>query len=290
MRKLLIIHPQKEKVQAILDYFQNSEYPMRFADSFKREVDYLKKDPDVLVLMSTELSEMDLRICLKQNKELLKNRVIIINSGREINYLFECFSYGALTFFNLKDNLHEIENLIRLHLVKRKEYFDDGFLEHKIVSEEKEILLTNNDVYQSEKVDAILNYLTDSLKPIVEREVYMGLNMAIYEMLVNAMEHGNLGIGSDLKASKLKNNTYDDFLAEKVKNSIGKIKVIIKKDDKSFQITIKDEGHGFDFSNFFKKGHSLALNGKGIHIANFFFDKIKYLSKGNTVCLTKYLK
>lgn len=112
--------------------------------------------------------------------------------------------------------------------------------------------------------------------------------MAITELLVNAIEHGNLEIDSDTKSRLMLENLWEEELefrlnSEYYKNRKACVE-IIKKDNKLI-IKITDEGSGFDWKEHMrnKDVDSSKINGRGIYIAAKDLLSVEYQGKGNEV-------
>jgi two-component system, HptB-dependent secretion and biofilm response regulator len=116
-------------------------------------------------------------------------------------------------------------------------------------------------------------------------------SLAFTEMLLNAHEHGNLGIDSTTKHQLISSGDYWDFL-EQQEVSIGLFKKIIitlhkiyNDANEAYIITnIKDEGKGFDtqiLSKIFKVHKQ--FNGKGVYLSRKSSYGIYYNTMGNDV-------
>lgn len=108
------------------------------------------------------------------------------------------------------------------------------------------------------------------------------------ELLVNAVEHGNLEIGAKQKSKFLKQGRW----LEEIEARLGKkpfcdraVHVHFKHFGNFVEIEIEDQGAGFDFRGRLDGigGDKAFLNGRGILIAREVFDTIEYLDSGNRV-------
>ena len=116
--------------------------------------------------------------------------------------------------------------------------------------------------------------------------------IGLYELLMNAIEHGNLGIGYDEKTQLIDSGR----LAEEIDLRLDlpefqplQVKVDVKRDDHSLQIRIEDEGQGFEPDDFFEFSLERALDnhGRGIMMANkVSFDRLEYSLGGR--CVTAF--
>ena len=120
----------------------------------------------------------------------------------------------------------------------------------------------------------------------------MHLQLALAELIVNAIEHGNCGISYDEKTKALDEGiSAIDLITEKCKNPETAAKKVIfnweiKKDTSIF--IIQDEGKGFDVKAHLEKINNqdkYSLHGRGIKMAASFFHELKYNATGNQVAL-----
>ncbi len=113
--------------------------------------------------------------------------------------------------------------------------------------------------------------------------------LGITEILVNALEHGNLGITFEEK-SKLQ--LEDEWLQE-IKRRLTlpehaeqSVSVEFSKDETEITLVVTDQGKGFDWRKYqtFNAEHKLRQHGRGILVAKHFaFKAMRYSEKGNQV-------
>lgn len=111
----------------------------------------------------------------------------------------------------------------------------------------------------------------------------------ISELLINAVEHGNLGISYDVKSSLIKSNTWYEEIDKRLADprySDRKATVIFERKADTFYIQITDEGEGFDWKQYLNVDPSRAMHnhGRGIAMANMLsFSRLVFNDKGNQV-------
>lgn len=113
-------------------------------------------------------------------------------------------------------------------------------------------------------------------------------SLVFTELLMNAYEHGNLGIDKREKHKLLDNDTYLETLLQKEqecdKNIHVTVSKLIYKDTKYIITIIEDEGDGFDtqiLSEIFRNSH--RFNGRGVFVSRKNSLGIYYNTKGNVV-------
>ena len=110
--------------------------------------------------------------------------------------------------------------------------------------------------------------------------------------MVNAVEHGNLGITFEEKANLMLEGIWRDEIAyrQKLPENIGKrVHVKLTNHEEYLTLKIKDDGKGFDPTPFLtlQPTRSEKPNGRGIYLAGLEFDKIEYIGCGNEVICYK---
>jgi len=133
---------------------------------------------------------------------------------------------------------------------------------------------------QGKKLAALLA----SICPDPEKAV-----MGLWELFLNAVEHGNLGITYKKKSQLIEN---DEWLAEVerlislAENILKRVKVQVKNLKYEIRFFIQDQGNGFEWQSFLELSPDRAFDahGRGIAVAKkLSFDRIKYIGKGNRV-------
>lgn len=118
---------------------------------------------------------------------------------------------------------------------------------------------------------------------------FYGLNLAIFECLANALEHGNLEVTYDEKSADIRLGTYLENLRKKAaiepyKNRV--IEIEYRVDDSGAVIEIADEGRGFDTESLIekiRKKETEDFHGRGILLAINMVDSMEYNDTGNHV-------
>lgn len=114
------------------------------------------------------------------------------------------------------------------------------------------------------------------------------------ELLINAVEHGNLGITYAEKSLLLSEGRREDEVNERLHRAPyaeRQVNVLVKRSSTMCTVTITDEGLGFDWQKFieFDPERAFDLHGRGIAMSKAMsFDDIRYLGKGNTVTTITY--
>jgi anti-sigma regulatory factor (Ser/Thr protein kinase) len=114
-------------------------------------------------------------------------------------------------------------------------------------------------------------------------------SLGLVELLVNAIEHGNLGISFEEKAALVGAGRWEAEVAARQarpENGDKAVRVACRRVGPDLVITISDEGGGFDWQRFLTLDQSRAFhpNGRGISLARqVAFARLEYLGRGNEV-------
>ena len=113
--------------------------------------------------------------------------------------------------------------------------------------------------------------------------------MGLVELLVNAVEHGNLGITYAEKSHLRQNYCWETEVARRLILEPWchrRARVALRRDGNEIEFTISDEGAGFDWKPYLQLDPDRAydLNGRGIAMAKMLgFVSLEYQGAGNIV-------
>jgi CheY-like chemotaxis protein len=119
-------------------------------------------------------------------------------------------------------------------------------------------------------------------------KVAFGLN----ELIMNGVEHGNLQIGYDEKTKLQEDDQWEEEIRRRqalTEHAHKFVEVVFERHPDRIQVTVTDQGLGFDWNDFqeIKANRLLESHGRGIAMAkSLSFDHLEYQGKGNqVVCL-----
>jgi CheY-like chemotaxis protein/anti-sigma regulatory factor (Ser/Thr protein kinase) len=114
---------------------------------------------------------------------------------------------------------------------------------------------------------------------------------AVSELLINAVEHGNLGIDYSTKKKLVVDGKWQDEIEARLLLPQYKDKFVmvqLNRKPEQWELIIEDQGNGFDYSQYltFAVDRATDPNGRGIAISVPAFSKMEYQGNGNkVVCL-----
>jgi CheY-like chemotaxis protein/anti-sigma regulatory factor (Ser/Thr protein kinase) len=116
--------------------------------------------------------------------------------------------------------------------------------------------------------------------------------LGLSELLLNSIEHGNLGISYSEKSQLLIEGRLHEEIEHRLQATpwgSRRVRVSTRRADTEMSIRIQDEGDGFDPSSYLELDPARALdpNGRGIAMARMIsFSRLEYQGNGNTVAAT----
>ncbi|RUM90181.1 MAG: response regulator [Thiomicrospira sp.] len=123
------------------------------------------------------------------------------------------------------------------------------------------------------------------------------IGIGYLELMINAVEHGNLGITYDEKTQLINEARLHDEIAYRLslpENQKKYVSVDLDHSDSDLTVTITDMGTGFDYEKYleFSIDRAMDNHGRGIMMANkLSFDALEYSEGGRKVsCKTSQLK
>lgn len=121
------------------------------------------------------------------------------------------------------------------------------------------------------------------------------VSIGLSELLINAVEHGNLGLDYNDKSEALDNQTWDNEVDRRLQDPAyrdKRVNVRFEYQPGNISFRIVDEGAGFDFNNYkeFSPERLLDSHGRGIMMARAAsFSTVEYQGCGNEVVASIHL-
>lgn len=113
--------------------------------------------------------------------------------------------------------------------------------------------------------------------------------LGLSELMLNAIEHGNLDIGYDRKTALIENGSLEDEI-ERLLNSAEfsnrHAEVRVRRSDGELSFRICDQGAGFNWRGYLEMSPERAFDthGRGIAMARMLsFERVEYAAQGNEV-------
>jgi len=140
-------------------------------------------------------------------------------------------------------------------------------------------------------VDAVVATCSAGL----DARLVMDLSLALRELILNAVEHGNLGLSYEEKTAALENGSLEQLLEGRLSRppyAERQVVVTVRRQDDEVSFRVEDQGEGFDWRSLpdpTDPTNLLADHGRGVLLATMSVDDLTYNEAGTAVTIVKKL-
>lgn len=291
----LIVDPDPVVLE-LLNEILSSKMQLSFAKDINEAMKLCWEQEYTLVIseIAFEDGNNSIEFIEKLKKKTPNTQIIIMSEKATVDIAIAALRAGAMDFlkkpFTIEDIALLIEKFFSITNLRETDY---SLLES--MTEEKRTFILSTDF-------SIINPFINELISIISRfrgmtkKTLLVIRLSVYEMLINAMEHGNLEIDYEEKKNLLETVVdYQAYLQERARSERyqkRKVWVSYHYEQNQISFTITDEGKGFDVTKIPSpkdQENMENLNGRGIFISRVNMDSITYNEKGNVVRLAKKL-
>lgn len=292
---MLLVDPDTNHQEFMADILSQKAFSDFAIDGSQALKKIIQTDYDLI------LTEIDLpdnkTFDLIQRIKLEYPQAVIIVLCQEESFLkaMESIRWGAVDVIIKPLSIEQIVILIEKFFSITEENQKDFFL-HSLTEQKYGRYRLPTSV---EAINQFLKEIVVVLKRLPEMNTknLLSLRLAIYEMLFNALEHGNLEIDYKKKQLLLQNQkNYFSYLQRRCQEpAFQKRKILFEYNYQKPKLTIviQDEGSGFDSKKFLAnstaKESPFLQNGRGILISQLNLDELFYNEIGNQVTFSKIL-
>ncbi|WPD24053.1 MAG: cyclic nucleotide-binding domain-containing protein [Candidatus Electrothrix scaldis] len=296
MNKYYVITADKILFQMITESIVSSDIQKHIKLSniacFSEAVEYINTELPDIVLMNFSDPAIDcfaLLETMKKDRWLLNTGIIALSKCTEDTKRLEDLQSAnlivALEELQIESSLPKILSII---LKNRRILFQRGLGMDIMEKISGSFWLENDPLEVTSYANLIANFLFNAKK--IDSQEKFNLQLALTEMLMNGVEHGNCAIGFNEKRQWLERgnsinklirqrNQQPDILRKRIR-----FEYTLKPLEAYFSIT--DQGEGFDWHAIMERIEQLdplSLHGRGILMAQSVTQNFTYNDKGNTV-------
>lgn len=225
--------------------------------------------------------------------QIIKEKInMLFAEGKPINLKTQLKSRGTLEprEYNIRIEHITIDDRNEI-LMKAVSVLDENML--KYVEAEKMRLSIGNYLIAAEE---ICNRLVLNLPKYVDKQTTSAIKLGLREIIINAIEHGNLNISFEEKSKATNDGNYLEFVLSRQKDPNYKDKKVTIEfllNSNKVMYKIEDEGNGFNYREIIQKiqntvDEDMLAHGRGLRMAFNIFDEVKFNKKGNQVLLVKH--
>lgn len=288
--KILIVEDDDASRSFLEIILKKGKYSFKSSDNGLAALAIFKEYLPDIVLSDINMSQMNGIELLGEIKKIKPDTIVIMltayNSER---YVIESMKLGANNYLKKPIPRDFLINLLRkyqtiVELKKTEKKISDFVLKSSFTLRFKTDL---------EIIHSIVNYLILETENSFSEETKLDIKLGLGELILNSVEHGNLGISFADKNEAIHNDSLNDLYDERFAiPELAERSIEIKYNSYkgAGEWIIRDQGDGFDpelVPSPISSDGVLRLHGRGIFICKFQFDELEYLEKGNVVRVLK---
>ena len=231
--------------------------------------------------------EIDARALMKVIHEdpwlLFGGIIAIVNNHQEKTALERDRDANILLVLRRADFEANVDRILRILTQNKQFLFNRGMQQQMNTNETGSFTSDNDPMDILFYCNLITNYLYNTNR--INDEGRAGVQGALMELLLNAVEHGNCKISYDEKTAWLSaGKNMLDLIADKSKDPRARDKKVYISYDISnvrTKISVRDDGDGFDWRKRLASELTAGLHGMGIKLAESFVSSVSYNESGN---------
>jgi anti-sigma regulatory factor (Ser/Thr protein kinase) len=286
-----------ERIRKVVEEDFQNEFLLQFPTSEKAILERLNFELPEMVIINfsdTGLSSDYLRDQILEDSWLHNFGIVglydrktdkeeqILEANKDINLL------TLIDFSRIESHLGKSLRIIN----SNRQLIFQGFLADKLVNRMTGSFQIDNQDYLVAPVYGGLLAISLVRMSKIPSEDRHSVQMALSELILNAIEHGNCGISYSEKTDWLATGeSIFELITDRCKDpqtAVKKVSLEWDIDDETCRFTIRDQGSGFDvlaFRDKLKSDTRDRLHGRGIVMAQMVAHKLLYNKTGNQVSM-----
>jgi CheY-like chemotaxis protein len=296
--KILIVDDEPFNLEIIGEYFSESGYTLVFHESGEaawNELSLSGADAavpgsgfDLIILdrMMPGLDGIALLKRIKADSRMSALPVIMQTAASSPEQLREGLQAGAYYYLTKP---YERDSLLSIARAALSDAATKADLQHRLKEHGDALQLITEAKFELRTVEEA-SRLAAFLAQASSRPDCTILGLS--ELLINGVEHGNLGITYAEKSDLKRSDGWNDEIQRRSalpENYAKRVRVELRREPESLKIRITDDGHGFNWHQYldFDPERAFDPNGRGIALARLTsFSSLAYEGSGNTVVAT----
>lgn len=250
----------------------------------------IRRDPPDIVLTDLQMPEMNgLELVTAVRREFPLLPVVLMTAKGSEEIAVQALQRGAASYVPKRRLATDLLETVRRVLSASGEQRNQSALMNRLTRRE--------DVYELENDLTLLLALAVSLQQTVcqlwscDRSESLRIGTALEEALLNALFHGNLELGPQLRQEDFQAyNRMAEQRAQTAPFQARRIHVTARLQPDQAEFIVRDEGPGFDRSKLPAADEPLDLDvpsGRGVMLMRTFMDEVRYNERGNELTLIK---
>ena len=288
---ILVADDELFNVDILVEYLEDTGYEVETAIDGQSAWDLLQADPerfDVVILdrMMPGLNGLEVLGHIKGHPVLQSLPVILQTALAAKEEIIEGLQAGAYYYLTKPFDEDMLLSVLSTAVEDRQRYLralEDSDVASRTFGLMHEAAFTFNSLHSARDIATVLANAFPEPKRVV---------IGLTELLVNAVEHGNLGITYDEKSRLREEGRWEAEIESRLADpahAYKQVRVRYTREIDQIRVYIEDEGPGFDWRKYVDMDPERAFDthGRGIAMSRMIsFDSIEYRGSGNRVEVT----
>ncbi len=288
---VLAVDDEKFNLEIIKEYLSEENIDTVCVASGEQALAMLKENPQrfsavLLDRMMPGINGMEVLSKIKANKSINHLPVIMQTAKSGQESMLEGLKAGAHYYLSKPYDQQTLATIVSTAIRDYQRYLN---IQQSLEQSSKILKLIIKGEFHFKSLDEArcLAILLAKACPESETVVFV-----LTELMINAVEHGNLGISYKEKSKLNAENGWENEVLHRLalpehNNKYATVKV--NRNDTEIKFLIGDQGHGFDWQQYMEicPDRAFDSHGRGIALAHSMsLNKIEYLGLGNKVSVT----
>ena len=286
--RILIVDDEPLNVEILLEYLEDSGYELDTAEDGQEAWEKLEAAPDhydvvILDRMMPRMNGMEVLARLKAHPVLQSIPVILQTALAAQDEILEGIQAGAWYYLTKPFDEELLLSVLGTAVEDRMRY---RRLQEESSMAGRTFGMLCEGRFRFRTLEAARDLATMLANACPEPgKAVIGLS----ELLINAVEHGNLAISYDEKSRLREENRWEAEVERRLQDPVlgaREVEVHLLRGEDAIEITITDQGDGFDWRNYLDMDPARAFDthGRGIAMSRMIsFDRLEYRGCGNQV-------
>ena len=292
--RILVVDDEKTYLMMLESLLVRERYVIDTALNGIEALKQLDGNQYDLVLSDINMPHMDgIELLEEIRKSHSEQPVIIVTGFENTDAIIQAFRLGVINVIKKPYEIKEIVGTLRRFFQARDTSFQEKELETQFLTFENRTMVIPNDV---EQITPITSYLCERIQRLdyFEESSILAIRLSLYEIIHNAIKHGNLEITYEEETELIANSIDPHSIIlerlEETRFSERRVKIIMEVTKEDVAFSIEDEGNGFDHTKLpdaTDPENLLLEHGRGLLLTKFYMTAVSFNEKGNKVTIIK---
>jgi len=292
---ILVVDDELFNLELIKEYLLDEDVELVCVDRGEKALSILHESPErfsavLLDRMMPGIDGMEVLSKIKANDELKQLPVIMQTAKTGKKYMLEGLNAGAHYYLSKP---YSQETLVTIVSTAVRDYQNYLKIQDSLKQTTQTLKMMSKGEFSFKSLSEARNLAALLANACPEPDSVM---LGLTELMINAVEHGNLGITYEDKSKLNAEGEWENEVAHRLELPLNKDKYVtieFSRNDNEITFLIVDQGKGFDWNKYMEICPERAFDshGRGIAMANSIsFNQVNYLDSGNKVFVTVPLR